>query len=132
MKTPSVGLNPEIRFSISGIENKKLSRPEQKTNKKNSFNEVFKSELLKKGGIKFSGHAAQRIDCRNLSIGYSEILRLNTAVRKAEEKGVKESLVLMNDMAFIVNIKNRTIITAIDRDSMKEKVFTNIDSTIII
>ncbi|NLU10275.1 MAG: flagellar protein, partial [Tepidanaerobacter acetatoxydans] len=57
---------------------------------------------------------------------------INNAVDKAEQKGVRESLILMNDMAFVVSIKNRTVITAMNGDSVKENVFTNIDGAVIL
>jgi flagellar operon protein len=83
-------------------------------------------------GLKFSQHAAQRMVDRGISFKPEELARLSDAVDKAAKKGSKESLVLMGDNALIVSVKNRTVVTAMDREAMKENVFTNIDSTVIL
>ncbi|HEX3047301.1 MAG TPA: flagellar biosynthesis protein, partial [Bacillota bacterium] len=57
---------------------------------------------------------------------------LRDAVNKAEAKGARESLILMDQMALVVSIKNRTVITAVDNESLKDNVFTNIDSAVIV
>jgi flagellar operon protein len=83
-------------------------------------------------GLKFSQHALDRMQSRGISFKPEELTRLNEAVDKAAKKGSKESLVLMGDNALIVSVKNRTVVTAMDREAMKENVFTNIDSTVIL
>lgn len=83
-------------------------------------------------GVEFSKHLMERINRRKLKIGPEETSKLNQALEKAEAKGSKDSLVLLNDLAFIVSVKNRTVVTAIDKNKMNEGVFTNIDSAIIM
>lgn len=83
-------------------------------------------------GLKFSNHAIERMRDRGISVKPEDMAKLNEAVEKAAKKGSKESLVLMGDTALIVSIKNRTVVTAMDKESMKEKVFSNIDSTMIL
>jgi flagellar operon protein len=82
--------------------------------------------------VKFSQHAMQRLESRNISFDQDKMAKLNDAVSKAAQKGARESLVLMNDLALVVSIKNRTVITAMDGASMKDNIFTNIDSAVII
>ena len=82
--------------------------------------------------LKFSAHAMQRLESRNIKLTTDDVARLNAMADKAAAKGAKQSLFMLNDVALVVSIKNRTVITAIDRDSMKENVFTNIDSAAII
>jgi flagellar operon protein len=94
-----------------------------------SFDSVFSEELEQ---IKFSKHAQQRLESRNIQLSEREKADLNSAVSKAEAKGAQESLVLLRDMAFVVNVKNKTIVTALTGDSMNNNVFTNIDSAIIV
>jgi len=133
MKPPSGNFNLSgIRFPVSEISKNKLSKPEAKQVKGSSFNEVLAGELEKGNSVKFSGHAIQRMNFRGIKVGLDEVSKLNGAVKRAEEKGARESLILMDDLAFIVNIKNRMVVTAVDSSSMNEKVFTNIDSTIIV
>jgi flagellar operon protein len=69
---------------------------------------------------------------RGISFKPDELSRLSDAIDKAAKKGSKETLVLMGDNALIVSVKNRTVVTAMDREAMKENVFTNIDSTVIL
>ena len=84
------------------------------------------------GQLKFSAHAMQRLASRNITLTQDDVNRMNAMADKAAAKGAKQSLFMMNDVAMVVSIKNRTVITAVDADSMKENVFTNIDSAAII
>ena len=82
--------------------------------------------------LKFSNHAIERMRTRGVSFTPEQMTKLESAVKKAAEKGGKDSLVLMNDTAVIVSVKNNTVVTVVDKSSLKENVFTNIDSTIVI
>ena len=94
---------------------------------KNSFDSIFRNEFDK---IKFSNHAAKRIEARELQLSNSDLNRLQDAVNKAEAKGAKDSLVMMENRAFIINIPNKTVVTALDVDKSSENIFTNIDSVV--
>jgi flagellar operon protein len=94
----------------------------------NQFAAVLKSKV---DGLKFSAHAQSRLKSRNLSMTPQVMEKLNKAVSGAASKGAKDSLILMPNMAFIVNIPNRTVVTAMDGESIRDNVFTNIDSTVI-
>ena len=91
------------------------------------FGSLFKTELDK---LKFSSHAAKRLESRNIQLSDEEMNKIQTAVDKAEMKGSKDSLVMMNDMALIVNIPNRTVVTAMHLSDSSENIFTNIDSVV--
>ncbi|MNP52888.1 hypothetical protein D3C76_1473110 [compost metagenome] len=82
--------------------------------------------------LKFSNHAAKRLEQRGIELGSRQLDQISNAVEKAAAKGSKESLILMKDMALIVSIPNRTVVTAMDGSSMKDNVFTQIDSAVII
>ncbi len=82
--------------------------------------------------LKFSSHAVDRIQSRGIKLQPEDLTKLNDAVAKAKTKGAKDTLVLMGDNAFVVSIKNNTVVTAMDRNALKENVFTNIDSTILV
>ncbi len=82
--------------------------------------------------LRFSAHAMQRLQSRNITLTSEDISRMNDMADKAAAKGAKQSLFIVRDAAMVVSIKNRTVITAVDQDSMKENVFTNIDSAAII
>lgn len=104
-----------------------------KTNLTNkpSFQEVL-DNINKNQEIKFSKHALERLQRRNITISKDEMDKLNNAINKAGQKGVKEALILMNNKAFVASIKNNTIITATTDEQLKENVFTNIDGAVII
>lgn len=91
------------------------------------FDEILKTELEK---LKFSNHATQRLESRNIKIGDEELGKLQKAVEKAELKGARDSLVMLDNTAFIVNIPNKTVVTAMPVDPNDENVFTNIDSVV--
>lgn len=94
-----------------------------------TFAEALQQKLTE---VKFSQHALQRLQSRNLQLGSEDMAKLNGAVQKAEQKGAKESLIIINNMALVVSVKNRTVITAMDAQSMRDNVFTNIDSAVIV
>ncbi len=71
--------------------------------------------------LKFSKHAIERLQSRNIELTSKDIEQINQAVNKAEEKGVKEALILMDNKAFIASVKNKTIITAAAEDQLKRK-----------
>jgi len=93
-----------------------------------SFKNVLDAEL---GELKFSKHAQERLESRNIQLDDQDKSQLAHAVSLAEGKGSQDSLVFLRDMAFIINVKNRTVVTAIDQEHMKQNVFTNIDSAIV-
>lgn len=82
--------------------------------------------------LKFSAHASARLQSRNLQLGPEEMRKLNEAVDKAAAKGLDDALVLSKDGAFIVSVKNRTVVTAMDRNAVNGNVFTNIDGAVIV
>jgi flagellar operon protein len=88
--------------------------------------------VLQRNMLKFSNHAAKRLEQRGIELGSRQLDQISSAIDKAAAKGSKESLILMKDMALIVSVANRTVVTAMDGDSMKDNVFTQIDSAVII
>ena len=107
---------------------------EVKTSDGKSFADIYKSAQkieIPRNGVKFSKHAANRLSDRNIELSEGQINRLNSGTKQASQKGINESLVLVDDMAFIVNVKNNTVITAMDKNSSDDNVFTNIDGAVI-
>ncbi|NCN28581.1 flagellar protein [bacterium] len=94
----------------------------------------FSEFLTDKAGpeLKFSNHARKRLESRGIELSSDDVMKLQDAVKRAQDKGSKESLILSDKGAFVVSVKNGTVITAVDKGSMKENIFTNIDSTIMI
>jgi flagellar operon protein len=81
--------------------------------------------------VQFSGHALQRVRRRGIELTQATLARLQSGVDRAAGKGARESVVFVDSTAFVVSVRNRTVITAVDRDHMKDHVFTNIDSAVI-
>ena len=101
-----------------------------------SFDSVLRQKLISTEGnvqsLKFSKHAANRLVDRNITLSDNQIARLSDGARKAGEKGIQDSLVIVDELAFIVNIPNKTVITAMDQTETNENVFTNIDGAVIM
>jgi flagellar operon protein len=93
-----------------------------------SFGDVLAEKTAQ---VQFSGHALQRVQRRGIEIGQGTLERLQAGVERAAGKGARESVVFVDNTAFVVSVRNRTVITAVDRDHMKDHVFTNIDSAVI-
>jgi len=106
-------------------------KPRQVENLQTPFKEILQ-EQVGKSEVKFSQHAQQRLQLRNIRLSPADMEKINAAVDRAAAKGAKDSLILMNDLAFVVSVKNKTVITAVDSNSMKEHVFTNIDSAVVV
>ncbi len=99
-----------------------------------SFAEALKTELeARNSAVGFSKHAMKRIESRNIEILDADMLeRLNKGIEIAAEKGSNETLVLVDSTAFVVSVKNQTVITTMSQDDLKGNIFTNIDSTVIM
>jgi flagellar operon protein len=93
-----------------------------------SFAEVLGA---KQQQVRFSAHALQRVERRGIDVSPATLGRLNEGVDRAAGKGARASVVFVDATAFVVSVPNRTVITAVDRDHMKQQVFTNIDSAVI-
>lgn len=86
---------------------------------------------LERSQLEFSSHALKRIEQRGLQIDGPRLERLGQAVDRAESKGSRDSLILLDELALVVSVQNRKVVTAMDESSRKEHVFTNIDSVVI-
>jgi len=95
-----------------------------------AFQQVLQQKI--QGELKFSQHARQRLQSRNIQLQPADMERIESAVGKAREKGARDSLILMDNLALVVSIKNNTVITAVDGANLRENVFTNIDSAVIV
>lgn len=89
-------------------------------------------EILQSNMVQFSQHAKMRLAQRSIQLVPEQLCKLESAIDKAAAKGAKESLIVMENMAFIVNVKNRTVVTAMDQQAMKDNIFTQIDSAIVL
>jgi len=98
-----------------------------------SFQEILQQKTLQGSvSLRFSKHALGRLSDRRIELSGEQLERLAQGAQKAEQKGIKDSLVLVDDLAFIVNVPNQTVVTAMDSTETNENVFTNINGAVII
>ena len=97
-----------------------------------AFAGVLAAQMQHGPGVKFSAHAAQRLADRRIALSQSETADLSRAVDRAAAKGARETLLLMDKLAFIVSVPNRTVITAMPHHELGDTVFTNIDSAVLV
>ena len=102
-----------------------------KTTDGKSFQKILESTQGSRE-VRFSKHAAQRLSNRNIELTQNQKERLQAGTAKASQKGIRESLVLVDQLAFIVNIPNNTVVTAMQQNETDENIFTNIDGAVII
>lgn len=122
---------PSIEQMTQQLNNTKSSSTSTTQLKGAPFSEILQTkEQDRKQELKFSKHAYERLASRNIDMTDEQLIRLENGAKKAYEKGIKESLVMVDNLAFIVSIKNNTVITAVGDDD--NKVFTNIDGAVIM
>lgn len=124
-------MSEQIRSrQIKAASNQEIKEKKSETQTRDSFAQVLQKQSVKRENeLKFSRHASERLASRNIDLTGEQKERLENAVVKAGAKGIQESLVMLDDMAFIVNIPNHTVITAVN--DVDSAVFTNIDGAVI-
>ncbi|HRJ76700.1 MAG TPA: TIGR02530 family flagellar biosynthesis protein, partial [Anaerolineales bacterium] len=111
---------------VGGIrELKRQSVPVQTEQPKVSFGDLFEQEINK---LRFSAHAQSRLTSRDVQLSDEDLQRIDTAIQRVQDKGGTETLVMLRDMAFVVSVPNKTVITAMQKNESEPTVFTNIDS----
>jgi len=96
------------------------------------FAEVLAGQVRNASNVKFSAHASQRLNDRHINLTQQDQAQIARAVDKAAAKGSRETLLLMDKMALVVSVPNRTVITAMSQHEMGDTVFTNIDSAVVV
>ncbi len=127
------GIPSPYQQALQGVSAKSAERPGDAARVKgeNSFDALL-NQKIEERGVRFSRHAVERMAGRNIRVGPEELSKINEAVDRAAEKGAKESLFVLDRHAFIVSVENRTVITVMDRESMRDNLFTNIDSAMVL
>ncbi len=97
-----------------------------------SFKDMFSKELASSTGVSFSKHAEQRLFSRGIELSDTTLNKISDAINRANTKGSKETLILTDEAALVVSVKNRTVITVFDRDNLREGVVTSIDSAVVL
>ena len=96
------------------------------------FDAVLQQELQKVDVLQFSKHSQERIRQRGISLTEELMADMNAAAGKARMKGAKDVVMIGKEAAFIVNVPNNMVVTAMSGEEMKENIFTNIDSAVLL
>ena len=108
-----------------------ISVQNTKAPEKGSFRAVLEKVQNEQSPIRFSRHAVNRLNTRGIDMTEEQVSRLESARNQARDKGINDSLILLDDMAFIVNVPHNTVVTAMDREEGDNSIFTNIDGAVI-
>lgn len=122
-------------LSIAQVTDRYLNQSQSVENKETSglsFQEILRQKSQTGIGLKFSKHAMGRLADRNIELSDNQLQRLEVGTRKAEQKGIKDSLVIVDQLAFIVNVPNQTVVTAMDSTETNDNIFTNINGAVIM
>jgi flagellar operon protein len=98
---------------------------------KGNFAVTLAEETKKQESLRVSSHAQKRLNSSQVTLTDSHLERIGGAVERATEKGANQSLIMLDNLALVVSVKNRVVITAVDNARMKDAIFTNIDSVVI-
>lgn len=102
----------------------------KKTSQKQSIN--FNDVLKEAQTVKVSKHASERLNERNIKINDEQWEKITKKMNEAKHKGVTDSLVVMNHATLLVSTQNNTVVTAMNKEEASERIFTNINGTILI
>lgn len=127
INTQHTKLNPHKQQINNSQKASSTSFKEHLTHALQPMQQPLQSEQLK-----FSQHAKMRLAERGIDVSEDLLHQLEEGVSKASLKGAKESLLITQDLAFVVSIKNRTVITAMEHGQMEDQVITNIDSAVLL
>ena len=114
---------PQVESTPSKNQNGSVSGP--------SFGDVL-DRIKSNESVKFSKHAMERLNSRQIEISDQDLSRLTSGIARAKSKGVRDALIMMDNKVFVASVQNKTIITAAVDDQLKDSVFTNIDGAVIV
>ena len=120
---------PKINSTIP-VE-RKAAGGSQSSQGKGNFAATLVQETRRQESLRVSAHAQSRLNSSQVELTESHLERLDGAIARADEKGLNQSLIMMDELALVVSIKNRVVITAVSGERIKDGVFTNIDSVVI-
>jgi flagellar operon protein len=116
-----------LKRSDNNNNNKAVEKNDNK-----AFKDVFNEQLRQREKLSFSKHAKRRVESRSIPFTQVEMEKLQSGTEKARAKGARDSLIMVNNTAYIVSVENNKVITAVDEESMSDNVFTNIDSAVFM
>ncbi len=131
MKVAELQIRQGIR-PVAPAQGGQTQRAKKSTLEHVDFGSLLQKQMPPLQELKFSAHALKRLESRSLSLSEDDLLRLQQGVQQLKEKGARQSVVLLDQRAFVVSVENQTVVTAIDSQQSQGRVFTNIDSLAIV
>ena len=129
----SPGSVDQTRSSDNNTRGEKVSGPSFREQLESvRKNEIGSAVVGAPQGLKFSNHAIDRMQARGIKFSPDDMTKIESAIGKAQAKGAKNTLLLTDAAALIVSVKDKNVVTVMDKASLKENVFTNIDSTVVV
>ncbi len=128
-----INLNPNINPANSINTNPSTSpaQNQRAESEQKDFTKIFQQQMVQsQTGVQFSKHAAGRLTVREISLSSDQLKRVEGAITQASEKGIKDSLVLVDNIALVVNVRNKIVVTAMNKEA--QNIFTNIDGAVIV
>ncbi len=124
-------VSQQIDPRIQGVQPESVRQNQtlEQKRRQSQFEQILQDKLRSQN-LQFSAHAQERLQQRNINLQDEDIARLEGAVDRIAEKGGKESLIVMDNVSYVVSVPNRTVITAMDEAN--SNVFTNIDSAMLL
>ncbi len=96
------------------------------------FGGVLAERVRRQAGLRFSRHAEERLRAGGRALAAADLARLAEAVDRAAAKGSRETLVVAGDLALVVDVRERTVVTVVEAARMRDHVFTRIDSAVLL
>lgn len=121
-----------MKIKSTALQQNNLQQLNKNITKNHDFQSIFHQKLQENQEVKISKHAMDRLEERNIQLTPNDISRLNQAMEMASKKGIKETLIMMDNRVFVASVRNNTVITAAVGDQLKDNVFTNIDGAVIV
>ncbi|SCY14113.1 TIGR02530 family flagellar biosynthesis protein [Alkaliphilus peptidifermentans] len=121
-----------MKIKQSSLQQPRVQQLNNQIQKNHSFDTILQKQIHQSKELKFSKHAMDRLEKRNIQLSGNDMTRLNQALDIASEKGIKETLIMMDNRVFVASVTNKTVITAAVDEQLKESVFTNIDGAVIV
>jgi len=131
LSTKIDGVSPPF-IPIGGLKGVSAPKPFVPLEGESDFQKILLEKIESEQKIKFSAHAKSRLQNRKIALNSENLTKLAAAMDRAEEKGARESLIVVDNTAFVVNVNKRTVITALDEGKLQDSVFTNIDSAVFV
>ncbi len=121
-----------FKIKPNSIQQPKLNPVQNRIPSGGGFDQLLQQQLYQNKEVKFSKHAMERLETRNIKLTPQDMARINQAFNIAQGKGIKDTLILMDNRVFVASVTNKTVITAAVEEQLKENAFSNIDGAVII